>query len=67
MYNLTPQEELPSMADIHYWTHRDDDKDDNEMVCRMIDLSEYAEELESAKEAKRRFSLYRGIVELLDD
>ncbi len=66
LYNLAPQEDLPSETDIHYWTHGDDNED-NATVHRMIDLLEDAKELENTEDMKRRLHLYGGGVELLDD
>ncbi len=66
LYDLAPQEDLPSETDIHYWTHGDDDEDDA-TVHRMIDLPEDAKEPENTEDMKRRLHLYEGVVELLDD
>ncbi len=66
MCNLTPTQEMPSAADIHYWTHGDDDKDDT-TVCGMLDLPEDAKKPDEAEDIKRRLHLYEGTVELLDD
>jgi len=65
--DLALQEDLPNAEDIHYWTHGNDNEDDNATVHRMLDLLEDAEELENAEDTKRQLHLYRGVMELLDN
>ncbi len=66
--DLEDLQDMPSQANITYWTHESNnvDDDDEAIVHRMIDLQEEAKE-DPKEDAKRRLQLYGGIVELLDD
>ena len=37
--DLTPQQDVPTDEDIHYWTHGDDDEDEA-TVCAIIDADD---------------------------
>ncbi len=47
--DLDHTEEMPSEADIHLWTHRDDDED-SETVRAILEEPENAEEPEDTEE-----------------
>ncbi len=46
MQDLNHTEEMPNEADIHLWTHGEDNE---ETVCAMLDALEDAKELEDAE------------------
>jgi len=50
-------EELPTQADIDLWKYGDDNED-SMTVCRMLDLSEDAEELEEAEDLEDGHGTY---------
>jgi len=37
--DLKPSQDMPTDEDIHYWTHRDDEEDED-TVCAMIDAKD---------------------------
>ena len=50
--DLEDLQDIPSQAEITYWTHGEEYEDNNDetTVCRMLDLPEDAKELEDAEE-----------------
>ncbi len=64
LQDLKPTEEMPDEANIHLWTHGDDDDDDEDTIHAMIDAPEDAEEPEDAKEdledAKHLYRMVTG-------
>ncbi len=66
LQDLERTQDMPSKADIHYWTHRDDDEDDA-TVSVMLDALEDAKEPEDAKEDyKEGQHLYWTVMGQLD-
>jgi len=49
LQDLDHTQDMPNKADIHLWTHEENDKDDA-MIHAMLDTLEDAEELEEADE-----------------
>jgi len=69
LQDLTITEDTPNEAEIHLWTHGEDDE---EMVRVMLDAPEDAEEPEDAKDPQEAFKqrLYCGgayIERIIDD
>jgi len=54
MYDLDHTQDMPNKAEICLWTHGEDEQDDEETVCAMIDAPEDAkEDLEDAEHLYR--------------
>jgi len=69
LQDLDTTQEMPNEAEVHLWTHGDDDE---ETVCAMLDALEVAEEPEDAKDPHEAFlqRIHRGgayMEEILDD
>jgi len=41
--DLLPLQDMPTDKDIHYWTHRETDEEDEATVCAMLDAQEEAD------------------------